>query len=109
MTTKTKTKAARKVVCPGKQPQKRVADKPSKGQTKAHPFKVAGFQIKSMACRGGKDSEYRMCCVDFYDFKTRKHSMYCCCSVDDQGEAAAKYIADACNAAWAASMKKGAK
>ena len=109
MTTKTKTKAARKVVCPGKQPQKRVADKPSKGQTKAHPFKVAAFQIKGMACRGGKDSEYRMCCVDFYDFKTRKHSMYCCCSVDDQGEAAAKYIADACNAAWAASMKKGAK
>ena len=108
MTTKTKTKATRKIPCVAKK-QPVTAAKPSKGQTKESPFKVAGFQINGMACRGGKDSAMRYCSVDFYDFKTRKHRLYCCCSVDDQGEAAAKYIADACNAAWAANMKNGAK
>ena len=83
--------------------------KPSKGQTKARLFKVAGFQIRGAACRGGKDSEMRYCCVDFYDFKKHKRRMFCCCSIDDEGERAAAFITRALNAAWAKKRKGGAK
>ncbi len=84
---------------------KETHQKPMKGQTKARPYKVAGFQIKNAACRGGKDSEMRYCCVDFFDFETHTRRMYCCCSVSDQGEKDAANIAKALNAAWAKKRK----
>ena len=95
MDTKTKGAAADK-------PQK-----PGKGQTRKHPFALAGFQIKHCACRGGKDSPKVRCAVDYFDFEKRKHRLFAYCQLNAQGEEDARLIVEVLNAYFGGSKLVG--
>lgn len=76
--------------------KKNPLSKPGKGQTKAHPFAVCEFAVRGCACKGGKDKSAK-CCIDFYDFKLRKHHLICVCTISKVGEKNAKVIAGLLN------------